>query len=244
MSPHHYPNLVKRWRSLARRAGLRLRPLAKAGKFPLFYLQTPSLGEENGLYLSAGIHGDEPAGTEGLIAWAEGHASRLRDLPLMIFPCLNPWGLFQNMRVDAAGTDLNRSFHRRLPVVTAMKKVVGRRRFAAAVHLHEDFDGEGLYLYETTRSEGWGEGLLEAINPILAIDPRSRIDRWHAKNGLIRRPIRPALFKRLGLPEALWLYYGHTDRAFTIETPSEFALERRVAAHAAMLDEIVRRALG
>ena len=196
------------------------------------------------MYLSAGIHGDEPAGSEGLIAWAEAHGKHLRELPLLILPCLNPWGLTQNTRSNEQGNDLNRSFHRRLPVIAAVKRLVGRRRFAAAVHLHEDFDGEGLYLYELARGAGWGEALLDAARATLLIDPRRRIDRWQAKHGLIRRRIARATFERLGLPEALWLFYEHTDRAFTIETPSEIDLERRVAAQVAVLNEIVRRVLG
>lgn len=243
MSPHHYPQLLARWKALARRAGLRLRPLVTIGKLPLFYIETPTLGTEGGLYLSAGIHGDEPAGTEGLLAWAEANVRRLRSWPLLIFPCLNPWGLIQNMRMDENGNDLNRCFHRRLPVIEAVKHVVGKRRFTAVVHLHEDFDAEGLYLYELARGEGWGEGLLDAARPILATDPRSKVDRWKAKNGLIRRNIRRGSFRKLGYPEAVWLFFEHTDRAFTTETPSEFALERRIAAQEALLAEIARRCL-
>jgi hypothetical protein len=245
VSPHDYPKLLSRWRAVSRHAKLRLHPLAQAGSSPLFYLQTPALGNEGGIYLSAGIHGDEPAGTEGLLAWAEAHGAGLRNIPALIFPCLNPWGLSQNTRSDQAGNDLNRCFHRRLPVITAMKRVVGRRRFAAAVHLHEDFDGEGLYLFELARrGEGWGEALLEATRPILATDPRRKIDRWRAKDGVVRRRVQRKTFQRLGYPEAIWLFFGHTDRAFTIETPSEFALERRIAAQVAMINEIVRRVLG
>jgi protein MpaA len=216
----------------------------RVGRFALVYLQTPALGEEGGLYLSAGVHGDEPAGCEGLLAWAESNCERLRRLPLLMFPCLNPWGLTQNVRFDEKGADLNRSFHRSHPSAMAVKKLVGRRRFAASVHLHEDFDGEGLYLYEHSRGAGWGEGVLAAGHPILAVDRRPRIDRWHAKNGLIRPKTRRERLERIGYPEAVWLFDEHTDRTLTIETPSEFALERRVAAQVAVLAEIVRRAIG
>ena len=48
-------------------------------------------------------------------------------------------------------------------------------------------------------------------------------------------------FARIGHPEALWLHLKHSNRTFTVETPSEFALERRVAAHIAVIEEMVRR---
>ena len=65
VSPHHYPSLARRWRAVARKARLRLQPLLKVGADQLYYLQTPALAEAGGLYLSAGIHGDEPAGATG-----------------------------------------------------------------------------------------------------------------------------------------------------------------------------------
>ena len=243
MSPHHYPHLVHRWRALARRAGLRLLPLAVADDLRLFYIETPALAEREGLYLSAGVHGDEPAGTEALLAWAEKHAARLRTLPLLIFPCLNPWGLTHNMRTNSAGLDLNRNFHRRHPVVTAVRRVVGKRRFAASVNLHEDYDAEGLYLYEVTRSSGCGEKLIAAAGRDIPHDPRKRIEGRAARNGLIRRHVTPEFFAKFGTPEAIWLYFEHTENALTVETPSEFALERRVAAHVAVLDAVVREKL-
>ena len=243
MSPHHYPHLLKRWKKLARSAGLRLLPLADTDGLPLFYIQTPALSERDGIYLSAGIHGDEPAGTEALLAWAENHAARLRSMPLLIFPCLNPWGLTHNTRTDSTGLDLNRNFHRRHPVINAIRRIVGKRRFAASVHLHEDFDAEGLYLYEVTRTIGYGEKLIATAKHILPHDPRARIDGHTARNGLIRPSVTRKTFAKIGVPEAIWLYLEHTDHAFTTETPSEFALERRIAAQVAMLDAITREKL-
>ena len=126
-------------------------------------------------------------------------------------------------------------------MITAMKGIVGKRRFAASVHLHEDFDGEGLYLYELARGDSWGEALLTAARPILATDPRKRIDRWSAKAGLIRPRLRKQRYERVGHPEALWLFCRHTDHTFTIETPSEIDIERRVAAQVAVLAEVARK---
>jgi murein peptide amidase A len=244
VSPHDYSHLIKRWRLVARRAGLRLRTLCQTDGGLAYYLQSPTLTAEGGLYISAGIHGDEAAGTEALLAWAESWTPQLRGLPLLLFPCLNPWGLIQNQRSNAAGVDLNRAFHRRLPLIRAVRKVVGTRRFAACVHLHEDFDGEGLYLYELVRGKGWGADLLREAAPVLPIDPRRRIDRWHAKNGLIARKVLRRTLELIGYPEACWLWFEHTDRALTVETPSEFAMECRVAAQVTMLNEILRRACG
>ena len=221
-----------------------LRRLIRADGYEHFYLRTPALAPTRGIYISAGIHGDEPASTEALITWAEQQGRKLRNLPLLLLPCLNPWGLVQNVRSNRHGADLNRSFHRTdVPAIEAVKRVVARRQFDAALMLHEDYDGQGIYLYEIQQVEPyWGEALLAAGRRHLPIDPRVRIDGRKAVHGIHRRRIDRRRFARLGYPEAIWLHLEHSARTFTIETPSEFDLDRRIAAHVAMIDELVRRA--
>ena len=242
-SPHDYRHLIARWRSVSREAGVPLRRLARAGAHQLYYLKTHALGTAGGIYISAGIHGDEPASSEALITWAERHASRLAQMPLLLFPALNPWGLCQNSRADADGLDLNRLFHRDdHAVISAVKRVVAPHQFALALMLHEDYDAEGYYVYEIKRDRPfWGETLLDAARRVIPIDTRTRIDGRTARAGLIRRRFQRALFRKMGYPEAIWLHEFHARRSLTVETPSEFAIEQRVRAHCEVIDECVRR---
>lgn len=239
---HDYQHLVKRWRAVTKKAGLKLQLLANAGDHPVFWLKTPALELSGGIYISAGIHGDEPAATEALIAWAEQNWRKLSGLPLMIFPCLNPHGLCCNQRTNETGADLNRCFHtEEQPVVVALKKAVGNRRFALSLMLHEDYDGQGLYLYELlTKEKGIGEKLIKAASKFIPPDPRTDIDGSRASNGLIRRRFTRSRFDRMGYPEAIWLYQSHTPRTFTVETPSEFALDVRTNALKAVIEECIR----
>ena len=240
---HDYRHLVTRWRRVARKAGIPLRPLAKDDGFDLFYIETPPLAGGAGLYLSAGIHGDEPAAPEALVRWAEKNVARLARMPLLIFPCLNPWGLRNNVRTDSRGSDLNRIFHLDTnPVVKAVRKVTRPHRFTIALPMHEDYDAQGIYLYEVARGRrGFGESLLLSAGKILPRDPRRKIDASPAKSGLIRRRISPARFVEMGYPEAIWLHLFHSENTFTFETPSEAALELRVRAHMAVIGECVKR---
>ena len=243
---HDYRHLIERWRAVARKTGLSLRHLAVVDGFPLLGLTTPALSSTGGIYVSAGIHGDEAASTEGLITWAEAQGRKLAKLPLLLLPCLNPWGLVQNRRSNAQGDDLNRSFHREdLATITATKQFAAPYQFAAALMMHEDYDGQGVYLYEIQRVQPyWGEALLNAARAHLPTDPRLRIDGRKVQNGVYRRRYDRRVFERIGYPEAIWLHLEHSARTFTVETPSEFALEQRIAAQAAMLDETIRQALG
>ncbi len=242
-SPHDYRQLIARWRSVARASGVPLHRLARAGAHPIYFLKTPALENAGGIYISAAIHGDEPASSEAQIVWAERNAARLAGIPLLLFPALNPWGLINNTRADADGLDLNRLFHRDdHAIIAAIKRVVAPHQFALALMLHEDFDAEGFYIYEVKRDQPfWGESLLDVARRVIPIDPRVRIDGRTACAGLIRRRFQRALFLKMGYPEAIWLHEFHARRSLTIETPSEFALEQRVRAHCAVIEECVRR---
>jgi succinylglutamate desuccinylase len=90
---HDYPHLIDRWRAVARKTGLVMKRFWKGADFGVYCLHSKRLPRNGAIYLSAGIHGDEPAGTEGLIAWAEKNTRLLRSRPFLIVPCINPSGL-------------------------------------------------------------------------------------------------------------------------------------------------------
>jgi hypothetical protein len=240
---HDYPFLLKRWRAVARRTRNPLRPLCVSDDHDLVYWRSRALELTGGIYISAGIHGDEPGATEALITWAEKRAEELNTMPLLILPCLNPWGLVNNSRYDSRGRDLNRLFHRDSPpVIRAVKRLLEPLQFALALHLHEDFDAQGVYIYEVQRSRPfWGEGLLDSVRPLMPVEGRGIVDGRRARGGLIRRRLDMKRFNEIGYPEAIHLHQHHSQRTFTIETPSEFALEQRVRAQVAIIDECVRR---
>lgn len=216
-----------------------MKKFAAADDFPLYVVESPrSTGPQ--LYLSAGIHGDEPAAPEALLAWCERRAGALKRCGLLIFPCLNPWGLRHNSRNDAQGRDLNRGYHRHdIPVIGAQKEIIRGRGFDAAVMLHEDFDARGIYLYEIPGPRPyWGERLLAAASRHLPRESRSRVEGRRCVGGLIRVRVKPETMPEH--PEAFFLRFGHTSRSITVETPSEFSMTARVAAHGAVLDEVMR----
>jgi len=238
---HDYAYLVERWRKIARATGLKMRRFAQTGDYPLYALVSRH-SPNGGIYVSAGIHGDEPAGTEALLRWAESHLEAVRSLPLVIIPCLNPWGLVHNTRLDAHHRDLNRSFHLdELPEVAGVKALIAPYRFAVALNLHEDYDAQGFYLYEVSRvTPYWGESLIDVARPLIPIDQRKRIEgRRVTVEGVVRPKLNLKRFPMI--PEAVHLHQHHSDRTFTFETPSEFALEHRVRVQIALIQECICR---
>jgi hypothetical protein len=238
---HDYSNLIRRWRRLAKATGLVMQGFSRAADFELFRLKSPWLRKSGGVYFSAGIHGDEPAGTEALIAWAEKNRSLLRKFPCMIFPCLNPWGLVNNNRFDQDRRDLNRLFqHDEVPMIRVLKQIIEPYQFDLALTLHEDFDAQGLYIYEPQSDPPhWGEDLIKIARRHIAIEGRRTIDGRTSRSGVLRRKLNPKNFPMV--PEAVWLRFYHSRRVFTIESPSEFALDQRVRAQVAIIEECVRR---
>lgn len=240
---HDYGHLVARWRRIARGAGLRLRAFARVGGFPVYYLRTRG-PLDGGFYVSAGIHGDEPAGPTALALWAELHLAALvrapNPLPLFILPCLNPWGLVENRRSDQAGRDLNREFHRRVSPIRELVRLIADERFALGVALHEDYDGRGMYLYEINDAPpDLGAALLRTCkSKAMPVDPRRNIEDFPFKDGLLRRRVLPDDVTLH--PEALAVYPRHAPQFITFETPSEFGLAHRVRAHVRLLEGCVR----
>lgn len=241
---HDVPWLLQRWQDLARNCpGLTGGALLKkVGDFEVPYFRHSPAPDRPHLYVSAGIHGDEPAATLGLLWWAE---ESLLDCPcaVTLLPCLNPWGLSQNSRYDASGTDLNRCFDDpRQPLIGAWDRFVDRERYDVTLCLHEDYDAVGAYCYELPGSDpgvaagifadGWGD---------LPLDLRPEIDGMDAHGGVIspRRNLPTT-----ELPEALRLFGRHTPLSLTFETPSEFGLYERAKAQRDFIRGVIQHLSG
>ncbi len=239
---HNHQLLVQRWKRVARKARLKLGVLSRTTTgIEIVYLQSRSeLPSRPSLYLSAGIHGDEPAATEGLIEWAEAETEFLRTTNVLIFPCLNPWGLLWNNRFDEKGRDLNRLYHlNTVPRIRAQKKLIRGLQFDLAIAMHEDYDATGVYIYEIPgESPFLGEKILAAASKFMPVESRKTVEGRPCRAGLIRRNILPGEFTEY--PEALFLHFGHSRRTLTFESPSEFSIHDRVKAQVACLQTIQR----
>jgi protein MpaA len=205
-------------------------------------------------YLSAGIHGDEIAGPFAVLKMLR-TPGFFRDFDITIFPILNPDGIARGLRGNAAGIDLNRDYkNTKSDEIRSHKEIIDSLSdFAAAIYLHEDFEGTGAYLYELNESTlppTLGSKIITAMSRHVPIDLRPEIEDVIANGGVLSRR---DIILRIGpiedrpeWPEAIYLSRRHTKLSYTTETPMLQPLENRVAAQIAavttMLDAIQRPA--
>jgi len=237
--------LLRRWKRLAKQRGLQTKELQQPGDHPLLLIQSPDFAKHSrgGFYVSAGIHGDEPAGVLALLLWMEGLRPNQFRVPFFLIPILNPWGLVENSRRDRAGNDLNRIWNRKgHPLRRTIDRHLQGHRLSAAITLHEDYDATGIYLYELLHRgrKPLGGDLLAAPAGVLPLEQRKKIEGSRVGwPGWICRKKTP-LHLVDTLPEALYLHQNHADHTFTFETPSERDLEKRVCAQLKFLHACAR----
>jgi len=183
------------------------------------------------LYLSTGIHGDEPAGPLAVRDLLQADQWP-QDTDVWLCPCLNPTGFPLNRRENAAGFDLNRDYrHLETPEIRAHTEWLQRQPdFDLTLCLHEDWEAHGFYLYELNPDQQptLAERIVEAVAAVCPIDPSLEIEGRAARGGIIRPDLDPA--KRPQWPEAFYLVGHKTRHSYTLEAPSDFALPVRVTA--------------
>jgi hypothetical protein len=208
----------------------------EAGEFKWFAFHRPAFSAINAqptsrIYISAGIHGDEPASPLAALKllqeniWPE-HAE------IFLLPCLNPIGFTRNTREDDGGRDLNRDYRHPQAASTCAHIAWLKRQPKFDLHLclHEDWEASGFYLYEQNPGgkPSRAELMIEAVKAVCPIDPAEIIEGREARNGIIRPNIPPS--ERPQWPEAVWLIVQKTRLGYTLEAPSDFELAVRTQA--------------
>ncbi len=241
-----YEELAAAWRAL-RPLGVRVREIACVGA-PRTLLAA-ELGDATltTISISAGVHGDEPAGPWALLSLVRDGLLDAR-YAYRIWPCVNPSGYIAGTRANAEGDDVNRSFSRggRTPEARAVLTANRDRRFAFALDLHEDYEADGAYVYEPLRpgfapyfSGAVVAALDDAGLPVqqfgegfdLGVPFGADRDVYRLDPGIVLVDYEAELRLFDGLPGSLALMYRGTPAALTIESPRPRAWNDRIAVH-------------
>ena len=192
--------------------------------------RNPELGTRN-IYISTGIHGDEPAGPLAVRQLLHENPWPA-DLDLWVCPCLNPTGFPLNRRENAHGNDLNRDY-RHFETTEIRAHVAWLKRqpsFDVTLCLHEDWESHGFYLYELNPDHrpSLAPAIIRQVSSICPIDMSPVIEEREARGGIINPDLDPN--SRPQWPEAFYLIQKKTRLSYTLEAPSDFPLATRVAA--------------
>ncbi len=197
------------------------------------------------VYISTGIHGDEPAGPLAVRQllqenqWPEG-------LDLWLCPCLNPTGFALTRRENDEGADLNREYLNPKAAETRAHIAWLTRQpdFHLSLCLHEDWESHGFYVYELNpdHQPSLAEAMVARVAQVCPIDRSEIIEDRPAQNGIIRPSVDPR--SRPQWPEAFFLLAHKTRLSYTLEAPSDFPLTTRVAALATAVRAALEAAAG
>jgi hypothetical protein len=183
------------------------------------------------IYISAGIHGDEPAGPLAALKLLQEN-NWPASAEVFFLPCLNPVGFTLNQRGNAGGIDLNRDYRKPCAAETRAHIAWLERqpKFDLYLCLHEDWESHGFYLYEQNPDGkiSLAEKIIAAVQKVCPIDWSENIEGRAAKGGIVRPNILPQ--ERPDWPEAFYLISHKARQGYTLEAPSDFPLALRVNA--------------
>jgi len=216
--------------------GWAIETFGRQGEFDLIALYRPPhpvrpAAPPARIYLSAGIHGDEPAGPLALLQLLRNNLWPA-NAELRLCPCLNPIGFVLNRRENADGVDLNRDY-RHPQTAEILAHIAWLRRqppFDLYLCLHEDWEAQGFYLYEQNPDgqPSRAEKIIAAVKTVCPIDPSEIIEGRPARGGIIRPNLDPQT--RPQWAEAFYLIQHQARLGYTLEAPSDFPLQTRVHA--------------
>lgn len=216
-----------------------------ASGYPFFVMRRELGHGVPTILLTAGMHGDEPAGVEAALKWMESEEWRSWQVNWLVLPCVNPSGWTHNRRTNAEGQDINRYFlHSDLcPEAGLVREVLGQQRFLRAMDLHEDSDSDGYYLCETKAEPPFlGTRIPQILTGLIPVADSPVLDgrRAQGPGWVLRLARRNEFERRRRWPLAFHLAGCCTDHFLCSETPTELELSLRVEAHLAVLREAIR----
>jgi len=205
-------------------------------KYPIVVFELQSLaGLPPKVNISAGVHGDEPAGPATALKLLEAlpHDPTARALGISLVICENPTGYELHTRENWRGIDLNREWREssREREVSILRSYVETRTFQLSIELHEDIDTHGFYLYELfngATEKSFGSRVVQAVQQAsFEVNFDTEIDGHPALHGIVHPKLN--VDEMPGWPKSIFVHLTHLEHNITLETAPALPLETRVA---------------
>jgi murein peptide amidase A len=189
--------------------------------------------------LVAGVHGNEPAGVQALLAFA----ARLHDRPLayegirfVLVPVANPWGWQRDLRHDGDNRDVARQFVSGESQESALlKPLFAGEHCDLFVDLHEDRIRDGFYLLAYAAG-----ARSEVSNVVRSIEIETGVRHARVGERGLVSITETELHEVDRTTASLWARMHGAPHAFVVETSTSMPMEQRVAIHLLAIERLLR----
>ncbi|MGD2270576.1 MAG: M14 family metallocarboxypeptidase [Desulfobacterales bacterium] len=200
--------------------------------------------QKYGVLISAGVHGNEPAGVESILRFVETLANdpaKYKNFKFHILPLVNPWGWSHNNRFNKDGIDINRDFASLKSQEAAMiQQFMQGKKYDLMIDLHEDPSAAGFYLYQYGRpDDGLCRQIITKVKEMgYPVEQNVNMVILNTKDGLIDAPMWGLRYMRLTRQLSITNYYrlNNSKNVFTIETPTTLPMKDRLSMQTNVLD--------
>ena len=218
-----------------------------SNSYPIFLISSKSKNKEYpNVFISAGMHGNEPAGVYALLEFFQKYASEYQGkVNLFAVPCINPSGFESDTRETQGDVDINRDFLKKSPApeTNTIKKLLkdSGRRYLFSSDMHEETGAidpenplghipEETYFYESSvdKQSRAGASLVKFLEREgIKFCKVSEIYEEPNDGGVVLTPWHG---KNTGGKESNTfedLLQSYTQHAFTTETPTKLSAKER-----------------
>ncbi len=229
--------------------------------YPIYALVSKGpQGKRKNVLLSAGVHGDEPAGVFSLLQFLERDVARYTDrFRFFVLPCVNPSGFEADSLENHGGNNINRAFKKETPAQEAKlvmdQLAMWKETFAFTIDMHEIpayWADEGFtekdnpkaaYLYETQLEKGKriGRDMLNGLPKDAEISHWPKIYGDSAVRGLVSYPEGNGnkIYAEQTTLDG-FLHGRFSAHTFTSETPTGWPLEKRIRVQLSWLETALK----
>lgn len=214
--------------------GFEIQEFGKQREYPLISLVKINGEQLPYAYVTAGIHGNEPAPPISILKMISNGVFNNANYNYIICPLLNPYGLSHANRTDHR-KDLNRQYNKdnidqaakaTLSHIRWLNKYIDKIKLVLC--LHEDWETDGFYMYESTpkNQKPLSKNILDKVEQNgFKVNKSRKLDDRSATNGVIDMKTAG------GLKHTEVTYI--TDRnpyahCFVFETPSSNKISARL----------------